>query len=247
MRRRRPSPAVLAIGLLGLLALLGGASCGVTGSADDAAGSVVVEPGPEDPGEATTTTDPDGTTTTDPDDTPASTGDVEEPDEDEGDEGDEGDGTGGSGDAELDAYVDAVATMMSTNRFGVWDFAPEAVDCIAPGWTAALDHTRFLEKDIMPDDLLGDEVVINDFIDGDRADEMADAIEDCGVEITDFAAAQWTAIDGMPADQADCVSQTLALEKVRAYVTIAFEGRLHHIPPDGEFAVAFRAAMDTCA
>jgi hypothetical protein len=210
--RGRASVVALAL-LLAAVAAACSSSEGSDPTTTIASASGTAETGDDGPG----TTERPGTTTTDPPRTGTSAVDPSE-DPPTGDE------------TEAD-YADALIASYEADDDEI--FTLQDVECISPKWVAAIGVEAFQAAGVTPADIETGESGIQDVvIDRDAAEDIVDAIPECGLELMVLF------VDGLPSRVKDdpaavaCIEGSVTVEQVREALIAEIMGAEGEDPED---------------
>ena len=120
-------------------------------------------------------------------------------------------------------YIDALVTSFPDDGEEPWTL--ESVTCLAPKWLDAVGVEAFLDAGITPADVEASNGSFDDLpISEPVAEQMVDAIVECGVSL------RWFAIEALPSAVRDdpetiaCVDETVTDEDLRTVMVAAVTG-----------------------
>ena len=210
---RTPRPARGRHALLAILAVFALllAACGADGGDDEASDD--------------TTTTEEGSSTTKGDDDKGGD-DTTTTEGDDGDDGDDGGDDSGGGDADRQAYVDAMMASFAEEDQDV--ISEDQARCLSEDWVDILDPARLQAAGITPEDLGGDEALdIADTdldLSDDEANELFDAFGGCDIDLGELMAESFAEDDDLTEEQASCLGDAFTEDVLREFMVASFTG-----------------------
>ncbi len=140
------------------------------------------------------------------------------------------------------AYVDALVPMIEGSTGLSEADAAKAADCLAPRWVEIIGVEGFAAAGVAPDDF-GD-------LDGglerlglDRAtaEQMADAFDECDIDLRASAVAQFTADPAMTDEVKACIAEKVTLDAVKEGLIANLAGE----PSDAAQFAEAQACLET--